>query len=172
MANSQEYCIYTSVMNTYCVNKRGFQFLSFFYLFLPLSFFFFPSHSPTTLSSAPPGFLFPFFFLGSRRDLNQRFPVAPACLGKTKHWYLFACSSSNIHNKRTEMCIHVNYFACNISAKTYISSGNNKHAQASQTLLSCITLVRDLVNFHVQYGSTNFLKSSPEYWWIMTATGT
>ena len=25
MANSSEDCIYTSVMNTYCVNKRGFQ---------------------------------------------------------------------------------------------------------------------------------------------------
>ena len=43
MVNSPEYCIYTSVMSTYCVNKRGFQFLSFFfYLFLPLSFSFFP----------------------------------------------------------------------------------------------------------------------------------
>ena len=42
MVNSPEYCIYTSVMSTYCVNKRGFQFLSFFYLFLPLSLSFFP----------------------------------------------------------------------------------------------------------------------------------
>ena len=50
MVNSPEYCIYTSVINTYCVNKRGFQFLSFFYLFLPFSFSFSPSHSPTTLS--------------------------------------------------------------------------------------------------------------------------
>ena len=59
MANSPEYCVYTSVMNTYCVSKRGFQFLSLFHLHLSLSFF--PSHSPTTLSSAP-RFLYPFFF--------------------------------------------------------------------------------------------------------------
>ena len=61
MVNSPEYCIHTSVMNTYCVNKRGFQFLSFFHPFLPVSFSFFPSHSPTTLSSAP-RFPFSFFF--------------------------------------------------------------------------------------------------------------
>ena len=60
MANSPEYCIYTLVINTYCVNKRGFQFLSFFSSFSTPLFLFFPSHSPTTLSS-PPGFLFPFF---------------------------------------------------------------------------------------------------------------
>ena len=149
MVNSQEHCIYTSVMNITALIKEDFNFCRSFIFFYPSLSFFFPSHSPTTLSSAPPGFLFPFFFLGSRRDLNQRFPVAPAYLGKTKHWDLFACSSSNTHNKRTERCIHVNYFACNIPAKTCISSGNNKHAQASQTLLSCITLVRDLVNFHV-----------------------
>ena len=121
MVNSPGYCIYTSVMNTYCVNKRGFQFLSFFHLFLPVSFSFLPSHSPTTLSTAP---RFPFsLFFGNRRDLNQRFPVALAYLSLchttrprrfveipcSKNWYLFACSSSNIHNKRTEMCIHVNY---------------------------------------------------------------
>ena len=45
MANSPEYCIYTLVMNTYCINKRGFHFLPFFisfstplFLFFPLSF--------------------------------------------------------------------------------------------------------------------------------------
>ena len=122
MANSLEYYIYTSVMNTYCVNKRGFQFLSFFHPFLPVSLSFFPSHSPTTLSSALPVSFF-LFFLGSRRDLNQRFPVPLAYLSLChttrprrfveipwpKNCYLFAWPSSNIHNKRTEMCIHVNY---------------------------------------------------------------
>ena len=49
--------MYTLVMNTYCVNKRDYQFLSF--LFLPLSFSIFPLfHRP--LSLVPPGFLFPF----------------------------------------------------------------------------------------------------------------
>ena len=53
MVNSPEYCIYTSVMSTYWVNKRGFQFLSFFLSFsTPLFLFFPPLHSPTTLSSA------------------------------------------------------------------------------------------------------------------------
>ena len=61
MANSPEYCIYTSVMNTYCVNKRGFQFLSFFIFFYPSLSLFSPLiHLP--LSPVPPGFLFPFFF--------------------------------------------------------------------------------------------------------------
>ena len=121
MANSPEYCIYTSVINTYCVNKRGFQFLSLFYLFLPLSFSFsLLIHLP--LSPVAPDFLFP-LFLGSWRGLNQRFPLALAYLSLchttrprrfveipwSKNWYLFVCSSSNIHNKRTEMCIHVNY---------------------------------------------------------------
>ena len=121
MANSPEYCIYTSVINTYSVNKRGFQFLSFFHLFLPLSFSFSPLiHRP--LSPAPPVSFF-LFFLGRRWDLNQRFPIALAYLSLcyttrprrfveipwSKNWYLFACLSSNIHNKRTEMCIHVNY---------------------------------------------------------------
>ena len=49
IANSPEYCIYTSVMNTYCVNKRGFYYF-FFYLSLALIP---PSLSPATLSSAP-----------------------------------------------------------------------------------------------------------------------
>ena len=121
MVNSPEYCIYTSVINTYCVIKRGFQFLSFFHPFLPVSLSFSPLiHLP--LCPVSHGFLFPFFF-GSRRDLNQRFTVALAYLSLchttrprrfveipwSKNWYLFACSSSNIHNKRTEMCIHVNY---------------------------------------------------------------
>ena len=121
MVNSPEYCIYTSVMNTYCVSKKGFQFFSFFIFFHPSLSLFSPLiHLP--LSPVPPGFLFPFFF-GNRRDLNQRFPVALAYLSLchttrprrfveipwSKNWYLFACSSSNIHNKRTEMCIHVNY---------------------------------------------------------------
>ena len=120
MANSPEYCVYTSVMNTYCVSKRGFQFLSLFsstplFLFFPLSFTYHSLQCPT--------FPLSIFFLGSRRDLNQRFPVALAYLSLchttrprrfveipwSKNWYLFACSSSNIHNKRTEMCIHVNY---------------------------------------------------------------
>ena len=35
LKNSPEYCIHTLVMNTYCVNKRGF-FVFYFYLFLPL----------------------------------------------------------------------------------------------------------------------------------------
>ena len=52
MVNSPEYCIYTSVMSTYCVNKRGFQFLSFFIFFYPSLSLFSPLHSPTTLSSA------------------------------------------------------------------------------------------------------------------------
>ena len=67
------YCIYTSVMNTYCVNKRGFQFLPSIPLFL-----FFPPHSPTTLSSPPVSFSL--FFRGNLRDLNQRFPVTLAYL--------------------------------------------------------------------------------------------
>ena len=79
MANSPEYCIYTSVMSTYCVDKRGFQFLSFLSFSTLLFLFFCPSHSPTTLFSAP-RFSFSFFFLGSRRYLNQRFPVALAYL--------------------------------------------------------------------------------------------
>ena len=54
---SPEYCIYTLVMKTYCVNKRGFQFLSLLYPFLPLSLFFPPLiHLP--LSPVSPGFLF------------------------------------------------------------------------------------------------------------------
>ena len=53
MVNSPEYCICTSVMNTYCVKKRGFQFLSFFIFFYPSLYLFFPSQSPTTLSIAP-----------------------------------------------------------------------------------------------------------------------
>ena len=36
LKNSPEYCIHTLVMNTYCVNIRGF-FVFYFYLFLPLS---------------------------------------------------------------------------------------------------------------------------------------
>ena len=47
IANSPEYCLYTSVMNTYCVNKRG-----FYFFFLPLSRFYSPFLSPATLSSA------------------------------------------------------------------------------------------------------------------------
>ena len=47
-------------MNTYCVNKRGFQFLSLHFLFLRLSFSFSPLfHRP--LSTVPPSFLFSFF---------------------------------------------------------------------------------------------------------------
>ena len=76
MVNSPEYCIYTSVMNTYCVNKKGFQFLSFFIFFHP-SLSLFPPLIHLPLSPAPP---VSFFFLGSRQDLNQRFPVAPAYL--------------------------------------------------------------------------------------------
>ena len=49
IANSPEYCIYTSVMNTYCVNKRGF----YYFFFLPLSRSYSPYLSPATLSSAP-----------------------------------------------------------------------------------------------------------------------
>ena len=59
MANSLEYCKNTPVMNTYCINKRGFQFLSFFlslstplYLFFPLPF--------TDHSLQCPRFLFSF----------------------------------------------------------------------------------------------------------------
>ena len=73
---SPEYCIYTLVMKTYCVNKRGFQFQSFFIFFrpsLPLFPLSFTDHS----LQCPPVSFCP-FFLGSRRDLNQRFPVAPA----------------------------------------------------------------------------------------------
>ena len=74
MAISPEYCKHTSAMNNYCVNKRGFQFLSFFFLFSSFHFLFFPLfHRP--LSTVPPAFLFP-FLLSSRRDLNQRFPVS------------------------------------------------------------------------------------------------
>ena len=61
MVNSPEYCIYTSVMNTYCVSKKGFQFLSSFIFFHPSLSLFSPLiHLP--LSPVPPGFLFPFFF--------------------------------------------------------------------------------------------------------------
>ena len=58
IANSPEYCIYTSVMNTYCVNKRGFYLFIFFTslsLLFPLSF---PGHSLQCSRS----FLFPFSF--------------------------------------------------------------------------------------------------------------
>ena len=108
---------YTSVMNTYSVNKRGFQFGPSPFFFLPTSLFL-PLFSPTTLSCTPG---FPPFFFGSRRDLKQRFSVALAYLSLfhttrpwrfveiscLNYWYLFACS--NIHNKTTEMCMHVIY---------------------------------------------------------------
>ena len=62
MVNSPEYCIYTSVMNTYCVSKKGFQFFSFFIFFHPSLSLFSPLiHLP--LSPVPPGFLFPFFLV-------------------------------------------------------------------------------------------------------------
>ena len=41
IANSPKYCIYTLVMNTYCINKRG--------IFLPLSLFFLPSFTGHSL---------------------------------------------------------------------------------------------------------------------------
>ena len=52
--------MYTSVMNTYCVDKRGFQFLSFsilLFLFFPLSFTY---HS---LQCPPVSFFVALFFL-------------------------------------------------------------------------------------------------------------
>ena len=61
MVNSPEYCIYTSVMNTYCVSKKGFQFLSFLSFSTPL-FLFFPLSFTYHSLQCPPGFLFPFFF--------------------------------------------------------------------------------------------------------------
>ena len=76
MVNSSEYCIYTSVMNTYCVSKKGFQFFSFFIFSTPLFPFFPLSFTYHSLQCPPVSFFL--FFLGSRRDLNQRFPVAPA----------------------------------------------------------------------------------------------
>ena len=112
IANSPEYCIYTSVMNTYYVNKRGFYLLIYFFtsllLFVPLSF---PGHSLQCCHS----FLFP-FSLGHQKDLNQRSSLALAFLSvyhttrprrfveiyRIKERYLFACSSSNIHNNTTE----------------------------------------------------------------------
>ena len=102
IANSPVYCIYTSVMNTYCV----------FFTSLSLSFLLsFPSNSLQCSRS----FLFP-FFLGRQRDLNQRSSLALAFLSvfhttrprlfveiyRIKESYLFICSSSNIHNNRTE----------------------------------------------------------------------
>ena len=61
MVNSPEYFIYTSVINTYCVNKRGFQFLSFFFIFFYPSLSLFSPLMHLPLSPVPPGFLFPFF---------------------------------------------------------------------------------------------------------------
>ena len=118
IANSPEYCIYTSVMNTYCVNKRGFYLFFFFTslsLLFPLSF---PGHSLQCSRS----FLFP-FFLGRQRDLNQRYSLALEFLSvyhttrprrfveiyRIKERYRFACWSSNIHNNTTETSSHVYY---------------------------------------------------------------
>ena len=64
MTNSPEYCIYTSVMNTCCVNKKGFQFLSFLFLLIPFSFSFFPLSFTTTLSRAPAFLFFCFSVVG------------------------------------------------------------------------------------------------------------
>ena len=100
IANSPEYCIYTSVMNTCCVDKRGFYLFIFFTslsLLFPLSF---PGHSLQCSRS----FLFP-FFLGRQRDLNQRYSLALAFLSvyhttrprrfveiyRIKERYRFAC---------------------------------------------------------------------------------
>ena len=116
IANSPEYCIYTSGMNTYCVNKRGYYYYFFYSLSLlfPLSF---PGHSLQCSSS----FFFP-FFLGHQWDLNQRSSLALVFLSvyhttrarwfleiyRIKKRYLLACSSSNIHNT-TETWSHVYY---------------------------------------------------------------
>ena len=64
MTNSPEYCIYTSVMNACCVNKKGFQFLSFLFLLIPFSFSFFPLSFTTTLSRAPAFLFFCFSLVG------------------------------------------------------------------------------------------------------------
>ena len=75
-ANSPEYCIYTSVMNTYCDYIRGFYFILFFFTSLPfLLSLSFPGHS----LQCSPSFLFP-FFLGRQRDLNQSSSLALAFL--------------------------------------------------------------------------------------------
>ena len=55
IANSPEYCLDTSVMNTYCVNKRGFHFFSY------LSLAFIPPFFPQPLSPVLPQFPFSFF---------------------------------------------------------------------------------------------------------------
>ena len=53
VANSREYCIYTFVMKAYLLLKRISIFVISFSFSAPLSFYFFPSLLPTTLSSAP-----------------------------------------------------------------------------------------------------------------------
>ena len=115
IANSPEYCIYTSVMNTYCVNKRG-----FYYFFFLLSLALIPPFFPWPLS--PVLQQFP-FILGHQWDLNQRSSLALVFLSvyhttrarwfvdiyRIKERYLLACSSSNIHNNTTETWSHAYY---------------------------------------------------------------
>ena len=64
IANSPEYCIYTSVMNTYCVSKKGFQFLSFFIFSTPLFLFFPLSFTYHSLQCHPVSFFLFFSVVG------------------------------------------------------------------------------------------------------------
>ena len=62
MVNSPEYCIYTSVMNTYCVSKKGFQFFLFLSFSTPL-FPFFPLSFTSHSLQCPPVSFFLFFLV-------------------------------------------------------------------------------------------------------------
>ena len=112
IANSPEYCIYTSVVNTYCVNERGF----YYYFFNSLSLLS-PFLSPVTLSSALAVSFFPWpsvrfeatlalVFLSVYHTTRARWFVE---IYRIKERYLLACSSSNIHNNTTETWSHVYY---------------------------------------------------------------
>ena len=92
IANSPEYCIYTLVMNTYCINIRG--------IFLPLSLFFLPSFTGHSLQCSHS---FPILHFSSAVLVSLPYHY------RIKNWYLFVCPNSNIHKNTSETWSHVYY---------------------------------------------------------------
>ena len=112
IANSPEYCIYTLVMNTYCINKRG--------IFLPLSLFFLPS------------------FTGHSLQCSHSFPMlhfsSAVLVSLPYHYriknYIFLYVQIQIYIKiqlKHEVMYIIHALVCNISTKKSITSGNKKH---------------------------------------------
>ena len=127
------YCLRRQI-NTYCVNKTGFQFFTSLTLFFLLSF---SGHS----LQCSRGFLFP-FFLGRQRDLNQRSSLALAFLSlchitRPRRFVEIYRIKKKLHVqiqiyitmqlKHVIMYI-IHAFACNISTEKCIPSGYKKHA--------------------------------------------